>query len=316
MSNVCIEIKDVHKSFGKTTALDGLNLTVEEGQIFALLGHNGAGKTTTLRAILGLIDVNQGEIKVFGENPIKSNEKLAMKAGVLSEDVGLYESLTVYDNLKFFAEIYKCSKQEYESRIDKLLNEFEIYQQKFSVIKDFSLGMKKKVALIRTILHQPKLVLLDEPTNGLDPISIQKFHAIMQKMSIENQTTFVLTTHNLDEVKKICQRFAIVRHGKNIFNKSLDENSVTDICETKIFCLESVENQYQNIAAILKKISIDLEFHLKDNTVVLKTIDKAFVAQTIKALCTINILPYEIKKDEFNLEKIYLQTEAGEAICQ
>lgn len=314
MSEVCIELKDVHKNFGNIVALNGLDLTIEKGQIFALLGHNGAGKTTTLRIILGLIGANQGEVKVFGENPIDSKERIRMISGVLSEDTGLYESLTVYDNLKFFAKAYQCKKIYYEERIDFLLNEFDIFHKKFAVIKDFSLGMKKKVALIRTILHNPKLVLLDEPTNGLDPISIQKFHAIIQEMAQKNGTTFVITTHNLDEVKKICQRIVIVKQGKNIYNKDLSDDNLSDICETKISCIKPVKEQSSKIRSIIHKVDKNLQINLKDNIIVLKTIDKNKIATIINYLSSENILLYEVIKDEFNLEKIYIQTEAGEHI--
>lgn len=308
-----IELKGVHKIFGDTVALNGLDLTIEKGQIFAMLGHNGAGKTTTLRIILGLLEANEGSVKVFGENPLESGEKLRMISGVLSEDIGLYESLTVYDNLKFFAEIYKCKKSYYEERIDLLLKEFEIYNKKHSVIKDFSLGMKKKVALIRTILHNPKLVLLDEPTNGLDPISIQKFHSIMQEMVIKNRTTFVITTHNLDEVKKICHKIVIVKHGKNIYSKNLEADNLNDICETEIHCLNSIMEHHLKIDSILRKIDNNLEYTLKDKIIILKTIEKNKIAAMVKALCINDILIYEVKKDEFNLEKIYVQIEAGDS---
>lgn len=312
MSEVAIELKNVHKLFGNNAALNGLDLAVKKGQIFALLGHNGAGKTTTLRIILGLLEINEGEVKVFGKNPLETGEELRKISGVLSEDMGLYESLTVYDNLRFFAEIYQCKSSYYEKQIDVLLKEFEIYDKKFSVIKDFSLGMKKKVALIRTILHNPQLVLLDEPTNGLDPISIQKFHRIIREMADKNGTTFVITTHNLDEVRKICDEIVIVRQGKNIYNKDLSKDDLCDICETRICCMKNLNEYDVDLPSILEAVDVNLSYCLKENMIVLKTIDKDKIAEVIKNLIRHDILVYEAVKDEFDLEKIYIQTEAGE----
>jgi ABC-2 type transport system ATP-binding protein len=218
-----IEFREVKKSFGNTAAIDGLNLSIFEGEVYALLGHNGAGKTTALRLLLGLLEADEGNITVFGNDPIKDGNAVRSMCGVLSEDVGLYEPLTVYDNLIYYADIYGMKRMESNECIDVLLSRFDLLVKKNVIIKGFSTGMKKKVALIRAMLHRPRILLLDEPTNGLDPVSTADLRSILLELAKEQGTTIIMTTHNLEEVQKICDRISIFRHGKNIFTDSISE---------------------------------------------------------------------------------------------
>jgi ABC-2 type transport system ATP-binding protein len=215
-----IVFEEVKKSFGEVNAIDGLNLSIDEGEVYALLGHNGAGKTTTLRLLLGLLEPSKGIITVFGNSPTKSNAVRAM-CGVLSEDVGLYEPLTVYDNLMYYTDIYGMNRAESNKRIDELLVRFDLFDKKGLTVKGFSNGMKKKVALIRAMLHRPRILLLDEPTNGLDPVSTTDLRNMLSELAKEQGTTIIMTTHNLEEVQKMCDKISIFRHGRNIFTDSI-----------------------------------------------------------------------------------------------
>lgn len=227
-----IIFKEVKKSFGDISAINGLNLTIEEGEICALLGHNGAGKTTTLRLLLGLLEPDGGDISVFQNNPIQDGNTIRRICGVLSEDIGLYEPLSVYDNLIYYADIYGLSRDKANKRIDELLNQFHMLDKKRVIVKGFSTGMKKKVALIRAMLHKPKILLLDEPTNGLDPVSTTDLRNMLFELAKEQGTTIIMTTHNLEEVQKLCDRINILRHGRNIFSTSItalkDSNHYTN----------------------------------------------------------------------------------------
>lgn len=216
-----IIFEEVKKSFGDITAINGLNLTIAEGEICALLGHNGAGKTTTLRLLLGLLESDSGNISVFQNDPIKNGNIIRRICGVLSEDVGLYEPLSVYDNLIYYADIYGLNRDKANRRIDELLNQFNLLDKKRIIVKGFSTGMKKKVALIRAMLHKPKILLLDEPTNGLDPVSTTDLRNMLLELAKEQGTTIIMTTHNLEEVQKLCDRINILRHGRNIFSDSI-----------------------------------------------------------------------------------------------
>ncbi|MGL5512221.1 MAG: ABC transporter ATP-binding protein [Sporomusa sp.] len=217
----CIEFRDVIIAFGEVIAINGLNLRISEGEVYALLGHNGAGKTTTLRLLLGLLEPDKGNISAFGYNPVNDGNALRGLCGVLSEDVGLYEPLTVYDNLMYFADIYGMNRIESNKRIDELLTRFDLPDKKNLVVKGFSTGMKKKVALIRAMLHRPRILLLDEPTNGLDPVATNDLRYMLSELVKEQGTTIIMTTHNLEEVQKMCDKISIFRHGKNIFTDSI-----------------------------------------------------------------------------------------------
>lgn len=217
-----IELNQVSKSFGSVRALNQLNLSIEQGSVCALLGHNGAGKTTTLRLMLGLLSPDSGAVTVGGLNPMSDGDAIRRLCGVLSEDTGLYEPLSVYDNLSYFARLYGMRREDYDARIDTLLARFDILDKKNLPVKGFSTGMKKKVALIRALLHRPQLLLLDEPTSGLDPVSIEGLRSMLKEMTENDGATIVLTTHNLSEVERMADQIAILRHGRNIFTNTLE----------------------------------------------------------------------------------------------
>jgi ABC-2 type transport system ATP-binding protein len=216
-----IQFTDVKKTFGSVTAINGLNLSISEGEVYAFLGHNGAGKTTTLRLLLGLLEPDEGTVSVFGNCPVKDGNAVRSLCGVLSEDVGLYEPLTVYDNLMYYADIYGMNRAQSNERIDELLRRFDLFDKKGLIVKGFSTGMKKKVALIRAMLHRPHILLLDEPTNGLDPVSTTDLRTILSELAKEQGTTIIMTTHNLEEVQKMCDRISIFRHGQTILTDSI-----------------------------------------------------------------------------------------------
>ena len=223
-----IRFSGVKKTFGEVKAVNGLDLEISEGEVYAFLGHNGAGKTTTLRLMLGLLEPDCGNISVFGKSPIENGDEVRGICGVLSEDVGLYEPLTIYDNLMYYADIYGMSRVESNKRIDELLSRFDLFDKKRLIVKGFSTGMKKKVSLIRSMLHKPRVLLLDEPTNGLDPVSTADLRSMLSELAKERGTTIIMTTHNLDEVQKICDKISIFRHGQNIFTDSISSLKDSD----------------------------------------------------------------------------------------
>lgn len=241
-----IIFNEVKKSFGTVKAINGLNISIAEGEVYALLGHNGAGKTTTLRLLLGLLEPDSGNVEVFEYNPIKDGYAVRSMCGVLSEDVGLYEPLTVYDNLMYYADIYGMSRADSNKRVDELLIKFDLFDKKGLVIKGFSTGMKKKVALIRSMLHKPCILLLDEPTNGLDPVSTTDLRNMLSELAKEQGTTIIMTTHNLEEVQKMCDKISILRHGENIFTDSIS-------------ALKDSDNYMENGQFSLEKLYMDLE---------------------------------------------------------
>ncbi len=300
-----IKLSNVEKTFGENQVLKGLNLEINKGEIFGLLGHNGAGKTTTLRIILGLLNIENGSVEILEKDPFNCNEEVRKKCGVLSEENGLYEALTVYDNLKFFAEAYNCFDDDFDKKIDYLLEKFEILDKKHEVIKDFSLGMKKKTAIVRTLFHEPEIVLLDEPTNGLDPVSVNTFVEIIKEMSEQKGITFLITTHNLDVVNRVCDRVVIVKNGKNAYTKNLKNDDNDDLVGTEISYLSGETEKLNNIIK-------DIEFELGENKKVikLKTKDKALVSNLVKELVISDFSIYSVNMNTFDLNQIYARIDS------
>lgn len=301
-----IEVSSLQKSFGDKIVLEDLNFTINKGDIFGLVGHNGCGKTTTLRIILGLLEIEGGSVRVFGDDPFEKQTEVLEKCGVLSEDNGLYEAMTVYDNLKFFARAYKCYDENFEKKIDTLLNRFNILENKHDVIKNFSQGMKKKTALIRTLFHEPEIVLLDEPTNGLDPVSVQTLSDIISEMSSKG-STFILTTHNLDIVSKICNKIVIVKDGIDVYTSSLGSDS--DLMRTSISYLNELDDKTENtIREYNNEFKVEINTDLKQ--LIVYTKDATQISNLVANISHLGV--YEIDRNAFDLTKIYLDKDKGE----
>ncbi len=217
-----LEIKNLTKKYGEKVAVDDLSLTVQNGQICAFIGHNGAGKTTTLKAIAGILNFEQGEIKIDGidvkKNPMEAKRILAY----LPDNPDLYEYLTGIEYLNFIANIFKMSENDRKQKIEQYAKRIGIFDALQSQISSYSHGMKQKLALVSALIHSPRLLLLDEPFVGLDPISSHEMKLIMQEMA-QNGATIFYSTHVLDVAEKICNQVAIIKQGKLIVFGKMEE---------------------------------------------------------------------------------------------
>lgn len=217
-----LEIKNLTKKYGEKVAVDDLSLTVQNGQICAFIGHNGAGKTTTLKAIAGILNFEQGEIKIDGidvkKNPMEAKRILAY----LPDNPDLYEYLTGIEYLNFIANIFKMSENDRKQKIEQYAKRIGIFDALQSQISSYSHGMKQKLALVSALIHSPRLLLLDEPFVGLDPISNHEMKLIMQEMA-QNGATIFYSTHVLDVAEKICNQVAIIKQGKLIVFGKMEE---------------------------------------------------------------------------------------------
>lgn len=217
-----LEIKNLTKKYGDKVAVDNLSLTVETGQICAFIGHNGAGKTTTLKAIAGILNFEQGEIKIDGidvkSNPMEAKRILAY----LPDNPDLYDYLTGIEYLNFIANIFKLSAEERKQKIEQYAKRIGIYEALQNQISSYSHGMKQKLALVSALIHSPRLLLLDEPFVGLDPISSHEMKLIMQEMAKAGATIFY-STHVLDVAEKICDQVAIIKQGKLVVFGKMEE---------------------------------------------------------------------------------------------
>ena len=209
-----ILLESVVHRYGSTVALRGLSLSVEEGEVFSLLGHNGAGKTTTVRIVNGLLAPASGTVRVFGQSPLTEGAAVRRRTAVLTESPTLDDRLTGYETLRAFAEMYDVPRVEATPRITSLLAEFGIADRANDRVGGFSRGMKQRLSLARALVHDPDLLFLDEPTAGLDPSATHQLHQTVRQMARTRGRTVVLCTHNLVEAQALSDRVAVLGGGE------------------------------------------------------------------------------------------------------
>jgi ABC-2 type transport system ATP-binding protein len=207
-----ISTVNLTRRFNSLTAVDRLTIGVEEGEIYGLVGSDGAGKTTTLRMLSGILDPTEGEGWVSGNHIANDPEALKENIGYMSQRFGLYEDLTVMENIDFYADIYCVSSRDRALRIEELLGFSGLLSFKKRLARDLSGGMKQKLGLACALIHTPKVLLLDEPTNGVDPVSRRDFWRILYRL-LKEKVTILLATAYLDEAER-CRRIALMHRGK------------------------------------------------------------------------------------------------------
>jgi ABC-2 type transport system ATP-binding protein len=202
------------RRFGDLVAVDKLNLEVFPGEVFGFLGHNGAGKTTTIRLLNGVLAPSSGMACVFDLDPMDDGPAVRRQTGILTETPSLDERLTGRENLEIYADLYGVPPAEVSDRVGHLLETFELAQRADERAGDYSKGMKQRLALARALLHRPPLLFLDEPSAGLDPLAARRVHEMITRLSHEERRTVFLCTHNLAEAQKLCDRVAVLEHGR------------------------------------------------------------------------------------------------------
>jgi len=207
-----IEVKDLTKRFGNFTAVDHITFDVEQGEIFGFLGANGAGKTTAMRMLCGLLNPTSGEGKVAGFDIYKQADKIKENIGYMSQKFSLYSDLTTIENLELFGGIYGMSRKEIKRKTEEVVSELGLHEERKVLIESLPLGIKQKVSFAVSTFHSPKIVFLDEPTGGVDPIARRTFWEMIYKAADRGITSFV-TTHYMDEAE-YCNRVSIMVDGQ------------------------------------------------------------------------------------------------------
>ncbi|MCA2000819.1 MAG: ABC transporter ATP-binding protein [Chloroflexi bacterium] len=215
-----IELANVTKRYNDTTVVNSLNLKIEAGEIVGVIGHNGAGKSTTMKMIAGLVEPTSGSIRVMGRDIQKEGVKVKGQIGYLPEESPLYEAMTAQQYLMFFSELYHMPRRTAQKRIDQLLDSLDL-PQKNQLTGEFSKGMKRKTAIARALLHDPELLILDEPNSGLDPLT--SFFIINYLRTLKREgKTILLSAHNLFHVETICDRVGIIKNGNLLVFDTMD----------------------------------------------------------------------------------------------
>lgn len=209
-----VEVAGVSLRFDAVQAIDDVSLTVGSGEIVGLLGHNGAGKTTLLRVVNGLLPPDAGTVRVFGLDPVTEGQVVRRSTGVLTEYPALDEYLSPTENLATYAAINAIPYVASSQRIDQLMVELGLHEKRNEPSRDLSAGLKQRVALARALIHDPELLLLDEPTTNLDPVAARGVRELIHRVSRDDGKTVLLCTHNLAEAEELCDRVAIMRNGR------------------------------------------------------------------------------------------------------
>ncbi len=219
-----VVVEGLKRNFNSFTAVNNISLEIEEGEVFGLLGPNGAGKTTTIRMLACLISPTAGSALINGYDIRYDPLKVRESVGILTENPSLYERLTAYENMNFFAEAYGIADaEERQNRIRELLEFFNLWDRRNDKVGTFSKGMKQKLAIVRATVHKPPVLFLDEPTAGLDPQSAKEIRDLMARLSRHEKRTILLCTHHLEDAEKLCRRVMIMNKGRCIIIGTPDE---------------------------------------------------------------------------------------------
>lgn len=300
MANTVLELKNVSKSFGKRKVIDDLSLEVKEGEIYGFLGPNGSGKTTTIKMILRLIDLDSGEIKVNGYDTKKQFEKAMECIGAIVENPDMYKYMSGRDNLKLHARIRGVD----EKRIEEVLELVELKERANEKVGKYSLGMKQRLGLALTLLHKPKVLILDEPTNGLDPAGIKKLRDILKEIAHKEGVAVFVSSHILSEMQLMCDKVAVLDNGKIVKTEEIAnaQEEVTEKVEIRVKEIKKAEK-------ILKE-KFEIETKIEGNSIEI-TILTDRVPLVVKELAIADVGIKAVIPKEHSLEDIFFDATKG-----
>jgi ABC-2 type transport system ATP-binding protein len=304
MDNMAIRIQSLTRDFGYVHALDGLSLEIPAGIVFGFLGPNGAGKTTTIRLLLGLLEPTSGQAEVLGFDTRTQADQIRPLVGALLEHDGIYEQMSAEDNLEFYGRVNLIPAAERARRIRQLLDEMGLWERRKDLAGSWSRGMKQKLALARTILHRPRLIMLDEPTAGLDVQAAVAVRESLLSLAEREGVTVFLTTHNMAEAEKICAQIAVIRQGRLVAMGAPDELRART-GKPQVIITGSGFNEH-----VLTKIRQQPEVESaeqKDSHLVLHMRLKPDIPSLILLLASDGVQVTEVHQGKANLEETYLQ---------
>ena len=304
MSNTMLEIKNVSKYFGKSKVVDNISFDVKEGEILGFLGPNGAGKTTTIKMILGLISIDEGFIKINGFDVKRDFEKAMTYIGGIVENPDMYGYMSAVDNLKLHAKIRNIDCNE----VFKVLKLVGLEKSMNQKVSKYSLGMKQRAGLALSLLHSPKVLILDEPTNGLDPVGIKELRDILKKFAKENNTAVLVSSHILSEMELMCDRVAVIDKGKIVKVESLVQSGENNENQTVQAVIKANK---QNEAIKLLKEKLNKDAVIKDEKIYVK-INRGEMSNIVKTLVLNDIEVEYANENEHTLEDLFFDVTKGE----
>lgn len=250
-----LQVDDLYKKFKNTKAVDGVNLFLDEGESVGLLGPNGAGKSTTISMISTLLKPTSGEIHFKGENVLKKPEAIRPVLGVVPQEIAIYEELTALENMKFFGRTYGLSGERLNSKVDEILELVGLSDRKKDKIKEFSGGMKRRINMAVALMHDPELLIMDEPTVGIDPQSRNYILDMVRELNLSKKMTIIYTSHYMEEVEKLCDRVYIMDHGQIIASGTQEElKSILSSEETLLVDVMEKSKGFENKLSLHQSI--------------------------------------------------------------
>ena len=294
LSEKILEIQNLHKSFGSFKAVDDISLHVNKGDIYGFLGPNGAGKSTTLRMVLGLIKPEKGSILIKKKNIAGTNRNFLNDIGALIEKPDFYKNLTALENLKI---LFKMSKLKNESRIFEVLNEVNLWDKRNQKVSGYSQGMKQRLGIAQTLLHQPSLIILDEPSNGLDPQGQADMRDLILRINKEMQITIIISSHILSEIEKIANRMVVINKGVKIL-----EGNVKNLMEKELLKVSFKTNSLKQLSQLFSQEGISYE--VRSNNII-ALINEEKISNVIEKIVSKKITFSEVKQMR-TLEELFL----------
>jgi ABC-2 type transport system ATP-binding protein len=304
MSEPAIVVEGLVRRFGERAAVDGLDLEVATGEVVGLLGHNGAGKTTTVRLLNGLLVPQEGSSRVLGLDPMEDGEALRARVGVLTENPALDERMSAKETLSLFAALFGVPEAERSERADRLLEELGLSERANDRVGGYSKGMKQRLALARTLLHDPELLYLDEPTSGLDPVAAHEVHERIRELS-ERGRTLLLCTHNLVEAQSLCHRVLVLQNGR-VIAEGTPRELVGRIETSGGLRIDVAPEQADEARAALGELGARVRAAKATDEVVVDDVAAADIPALVQRLVEADVRIYAVVPDEPTLEDFYL----------
>ena len=300
-----IEVKELSKNFGDFNAVKKVSFSVEKDEVFGFLGPNGAGKTTTINMLTGLTRPTSGLIDIAGQDGIKNIKKVQQIIGIVPDESNLYEDMSGFDNLVFCASLYGMNKTKRKTRAKQLLEQFDLDDTGKRPFKSYSKGMKRKLTIAAGIIHEPKILFLDEPTTGIDVESARQIRQLIKRLN-GNGTTIFMTTHYIEEAERLCHRIGFIVNGKVVRIGSV-EDLMFDAQKENI-----IEFTLENDLSSLKKSLIDAfpeitANNIKNHTVRITSNERINLMPFMKYFDNAHVLVHEAKIIRPSLEDIFVK---------
>ncbi len=300
-----LDIQNVSKKFGNSTVVDDISFSVNSGEIYGLLGPNGAGKSTTINMICGLLSQTKGDILVFDKNTKKNLKSTKRDIGIVPQDIAIYEDLTAIENVMFFGSIYGISKKELKAKANKALEFVGLLDKAKTLPSKFSGGMKRRLNIACALVYEPKLIIMDEPTVGIDP---QSRNYILESIKTLNKqgATIIYTSHYMEEVEEICTKIAIMDKGTIIAQGSKDElkHMCSELSQLELSI--STPNNRDDILELIKNIENVENVLLNDNKLLITIKKSDKLEQILSVLIKNNISIQSINQKNIDLETVFL----------